>query len=139
MNLYIRVDSNKQPIEHPILEENFLLCFPQIDINNLPPEFAKFERVSAPKLGPYEKNLRVQYELHPDGIFRDVWYKDTMSHEEILTIQNEVKLAWSSNSFAPKSFIFNEEKCLFEPPIPYPSDGKIYQWDEATVTWKEVI
>lgn len=27
---------------------------------------------------------------------------------------------------------------LWSAPTPMPTDGKIYQWDEATATWKEV-
>lgn len=36
------------------------------------------------------------------------------------------------------SFVLNENSCLWEPPIPYPQDGKKYKWDEATVSWSEV-
>lgn len=42
----------------------------------------------------------------------------------------------------PKNFnswILNEEKCIWEAPINYPNDGKKYNWDEQTISWKEVI
>lgn len=26
----------------------------------------------------------------------------------------------------------------WQPPVPYPDDGKIYRWDEATLSWVEV-
>ena len=26
----------------------------------------------------------------------------------------------------------------WQPPVPYPTDGKIYTWDEATLSWIEV-
>ena len=32
----------------------------------------------------------------------------------------------------------NEETCLWDPPTPYPTDGKIYGWDEATVSWIQI-
>lgn len=41
---------------------------------------------------------------------------------------------------APKPFAswsLNEETCLWESPSPYPSDGKIYVWDEPTTNWVE--
>ena len=41
----------------------------------------------------------------------------------------------------PKTFpswVLNEETCLWESPIPMPTDGKIYGWDEATTNWVEV-
>lgn len=33
------------------------------------------------------------------------------------------------------SWILNDESCLWEPPVPMPTDGNIYFWDEATLTW----
>ena len=42
---------------------------------------------------------------------------------------------------APKpveSWILNEETCQWEPPIPYPTDDKIYRWDEPTTSWVEL-
>ena len=35
------------------------------------------------------------------------------------------------------SWILDDQTCLWNPPIPYPSDGKMYYWDEATFSWKE--
>lgn len=35
------------------------------------------------------------------------------------------------------SWSLNEESCLWEAPSPYPSDGKIYVWDEPTTSWVE--
>jgi hypothetical protein len=36
------------------------------------------------------------------------------------------------------SWTLNEETCLWDAPTPYPADGKMYQWDEATTSWVEV-
>lgn len=36
------------------------------------------------------------------------------------------------------SWTLNEDTCLWESPLPMPIDGKIYQWDEETISWKEV-
>ena len=33
------------------------------------------------------------------------------------------------------SWILNEQTCLWEAPIAYPTDGKLYNWDEPTKTW----
>lgn len=33
------------------------------------------------------------------------------------------------------SWILNEESCLWESPVPYPTDGLMYQWDEETLNW----
>ena len=33
------------------------------------------------------------------------------------------------------SWALNEETCLWEAPTPYPTDGKIYAWNEDTLSW----
>ena len=36
------------------------------------------------------------------------------------------------------SWVLNEDTCQWEAPTPYPSDDKIYDWDEETLSWIEV-
>lgn len=36
------------------------------------------------------------------------------------------------------SWILNEDTCLWEPPIPAPTDSIRYVWDEPTVLWREI-
>lgn len=43
--------------------------------------------------------------------------------------------------YAPQPFpswILNQSTWLWEPPVPYPTDGKLYTWDEETKNWVEV-
>jgi len=40
--------------------------------------------------------------------------------------------------YAPQPFpswTLNQSTWLWEPPVPYPTDGKFYTWDEATTSW----
>ena len=37
------------------------------------------------------------------------------------------------------SWVLNEDTCLWGAPVPYPQDGKHYQWDEATLNWVEIV
>lgn len=37
-----------------------------------------------------------------------------------------------------ESWTLNETTCRWQAPVPYPQDGRIYQWDEDTTTWIEV-
>ena len=37
------------------------------------------------------------------------------------------------------SWTLNEETCRWDSPVAYPTDEKIYRWDEATTTWIEVM
>jgi hypothetical protein len=88
MNLYIRLQ-NGEPFEHPILEDNFVLAFPDVDTNNLPLEFARFVRIPPPDLGVYEKNQTVSYGL-VDGVWTDVFSCEQMTSEERATKQSEI-------------------------------------------------
>jgi len=37
------------------------------------------------------------------------------------------------------SWVLNEETCLWEAPVPYPTDGLMYQWNEETTEWKAIV
>jgi len=44
--------------------------------------------------------------------------------------------------YAPQPFpswTLSESTWLWEAPIAYPTDGKLYNWDESTLSWIEVI
>ena len=36
------------------------------------------------------------------------------------------------------SWILVEDTCQWTAPVIYPDDGKVYNWDEATTSWKEI-
>jgi hypothetical protein len=36
------------------------------------------------------------------------------------------------------SWLLNTTTGLWDAPVPYPADGKMYEWDEATQSWVEV-
>ena len=43
--------------------------------------------------------------------------------------------------YAPQPFTswtLNQATWTWNAPVPYPTDGKIYNWDEATTSWKVV-
>lgn len=46
------------------------------------------------------------------------------------------------NAFIPlkpyPSWTLNEETCRWDAPVAMPTDGKMYQWDEATTNWIEI-
>jgi hypothetical protein len=43
------------------------------------------------------------------------------------------------DAFIPKkpynSWILNEDTCLWNAPVAYPTDGNFYKWNESTLTW----
>lgn len=36
------------------------------------------------------------------------------------------------------SWTLNEDSCLWDSPVPYPSDGKMYTWNEDILNWQEI-
>lgn len=80
MKLFIQI-RNGLPYDHPIMEENFIAAFPNINIDSLPPEFARFERVEIPVVGEYEVYEGTTYEW-VDGIVKDVHCIRSMTDEE---------------------------------------------------------
>jgi len=150
MNLYIRIKDG-QPFEHPILEHNLRQAFPDVDVNNLPPEFATFERVERPVLGEYETLVSENptYEL-VDGVYKDVWHKRDMTAEEMSAKkQAAIKAAqdfWSARPQAENwsAWVLNEETFIYEPPIPRPEKdqtkidaGILTVWCGAEANWKD--
>lgn len=134
MELFIQIRDG-QPFQHPILGDNFREAFPQIDPNNLPSEFARFERIEPPQCGVYEVLLGPSYQW-VDGIVKDVWEVRPMTAQEVSNKQTSIKVSWAEHGFA--SWSFDETTCAFVPPVPYPTDGKRYVWDEAQQNWVEV-
>ena len=33
------------------------------------------------------------------------------------------------------SWVLNEDTCLWDSPVPYPTDGELYIWDESSENW----
>jgi hypothetical protein len=150
MELYIRIKDG-QPFEHPIFGDNFRQAFPDVDTNNLPPEFARFERVERPVLGQYEVLVSENstYEL-VDGVYKDVWQKRDMTTEEReakrqAAIQ-EAQSLWAARPQVENwsAWVFNEEAIKYEPPFPRPAPdqtkldvGIFTYWCGADNNWKD--
>jgi hypothetical protein len=130
MELFIQIRDG-QPFQHPIFGDNFREAFPHIDPNNLPPEFARFERIESPQCGVYEVLLGPSYQWAA-GVVVDVWLARPMNLQEKLAKQEQVKANWALHGFA--SWSFDEATCAFVPPTPRPTGG-LYRWDEPSVSW----
>ena len=131
MKLYIETE-NGQPKNHPAFEDNLLQAFGAI-----PDHWVPFKRIEKPELGAYDVLEAEQPEYQLDkGVFKDVWLIRSMTVEEIATKKANTIAEWN-NRFL--SWVFNDTKCIFEPPVPYPQDSKQYYWDESIINWVEVI
>ena len=38
-----------------------------------------------------------------------------------------------------ESWVLNEETCQWESPVPYPTDGVMYQWNEELADWQATV
>lgn len=117
------------PFEHPILLENFKQAFPDIDVNNLPSEFARFVRIPPPEIGHYQINEGSKYEFL-GGIWTDVWQIRDMTPEEKAS---KIALAQPLKPFP--SWVFDEANYAWVAPVAYPDPSKLYDWDEGTLSW----
>jgi hypothetical protein len=37
------------------------------------------------------------------------------------------------------SWVLDSQTCLWNAPVAMPTDGNMYSWDEATISWKELV
>lgn len=134
MELYIElVDEN--PINHPILKSNLEMI--GIDTNNLPSNYARFVRRTS-VCGVYEKIGSIDYVLY-DGVYTDKYHYVPLTEEEKQAKQQRVKSEWAAGGHP--SWIWNEENCKFNPPIPKPADaeGSFWSWNEESGIWEDLL
>ena len=132
--LYIRI-VNGRPVDHPMLRSNIAAAFPEVDFDNLPDWLARFERIAKPVPGIYEIVNGPIYVV--DGnVVKDQWILRPMTEDEKLIKQNRTRQNFVNDSNGQKStWVFDEERCCFVPPVPYPLDMAAYEWSESGQTW----
>ena len=118
---FAKLDENNVVIEVNVLNND--------DINNLP--FPESEPVGIEFLknwsGGYTNWLQTSYNSNFRIHYAAVGYK----------YNNEL------DGFIPpqpyESWTLDSVTFWWKPPIPYPDDGKFYNWDEPTLNWKELL
>jgi len=129
---YIIQMENGTPVNHPMIMSNFTQCFPEVDLENLPENFAFFVRVERPEVNPYQIVFTAdpEYIVREDGVVTDNWVIT-----EYTPNQKQAKIDYFLANKPFPSWLFDEETCSCYPPIPYPTDGNKYDWDETTTNW----
>jgi hypothetical protein len=127
MELYIQVTDN-QIIGYPMILENIQIA----GYLNMPANFVKFVHTDRPTVSVYEKLNPVQYVLVDNTVIEE-WSVSDMTPGEISSKQENIKMMWADTGFA--SWKFNEIICRFVADVEYPTDGNVYLWDEATLSW----
>ena len=160
MAFFIKVDKNNSAVGFPLMQENLQQIYPDHDWSSGPMsgylEFVHEE----PKLGVYQKfnetvgadislasnHNGLEYKLI-DGKITEVWNAIDFTDAEKKAKQDIIKAWWAARDPAgPASWTFDEETCNYKAPVDLPSDaltsdnpeGKEYEWDESTTSWKEI-
>tara|TARA_R100000655_G_scaffold61026_4_gene99411 strand:+ start:129 stop:476 length:348 start_codon:yes stop_codon:yes gene_type:complete len=74
---------------------------------------------------------------------RDVW-KQTSYNNNIRKNYAGIGYTYDQtrDAFIPpqpfNSWTLDEDTCLWEAPVAYPSDGKNYEWNETSKSWEEI-
>jgi hypothetical protein len=116
MDYFIQIRDGA-PYQHPIAADNLCDAFPDIDLDNLPPEFARFERIDPAGISrkPYE--VFVENYVMADGAVRDNWVLQEVSPEEKAALREDVIAA-----VHPDGWLFNEEWFCWEPDLGAPGE-----------------
>lgn len=98
------------------------------DIGDLP--FPESESVGIEFLGPWDTPGTYWKQTSYNGNFRKNYAGIGYTYDAGL------------DAFIPQkpypSWSLNQTTCTWEPPVPPPTDGKNYQWDESTLSWIEI-
>ena len=107
MDLFIQIRDG-QPYQYPIDGNNFRQAFPHIDVDNLPPEFARFVRLPPPEIVGVYQVVVESYVLN-EGVVSDNWILCDMTAEE-----KADKIAQAMNR-RPEGdqWVFNEADCIW--------------------------
>jgi hypothetical protein len=87
-----------------------------------------------------------------DGLSPEEWYGNFRGQRCVRTsYNNNIRFNYAGIGFKydeqrdafilPKPFeswVLNEGTCQWNAPVAYPTDGKAYYWNEATLNWIEV-
>ena len=79
--MFIKLE-NGQPVDHPIMGDNFRRVFPQIDPNNPGPEFAKFVRVDRNDVTQNKVVISGPTYAWVGDTLQDIWETRDMTAEE---------------------------------------------------------
>jgi hypothetical protein len=94
-------------------------------------------------VGKNEGEGGIDWEQHY-GEFRGQVCKRTSYNNNIRKNYAGIGFTYDStrDAFIPPkpyaSWLLDEATCLWNAPVPYPTDDKQYSWDEPTISWVEV-
>lgn len=134
--LFIQVDTQGNPVNHPATEVNLMDA-----LGMIPDDWEPFVRVAHPTLPSVYHKITDPTPVYQkiDGVWTDTWQTEMMTDEEKALKQQMVKDEWISQPQVDNfsAWTFSEELCRYVPPSPRPRDGKDYFWQGNTNSWVE--
>jgi len=120
MGHFAKIDNNNIVLEVLVIDNDTL--------NNLP--FPESEPVGVAFLtewsGGYTNWKQTSYNANFRKNFAGVGY----TYDSVLDAFIPPKLF--------PSWLLDTNTCYWQAPVPYPNDGKLYSWNEATQSWVEI-
>jgi hypothetical protein len=118
---------------YAVLNENNIVTFVHVGKN---------ENEGGVNWEEYYNAKRTSYNTR-GGIHYDSTTNEPSSDQSKAFRKNFAGVGFSYNeeldAFIPpkpfNSWVLNETSCLWEPPIPYPTDDNYYQWSEEQLNW----
>jgi len=95
--------------------------------------------------GQEQESIGVAYLQSVHGVQEGITWKQTSYNNNIRKNYAGIGMTYDAGRdafIAPKpyaSWILNETTCRWEAPVPYPTDNKLYTWNENTTSWDEVV
>lgn len=129
-NLFIKIENNVV-VNHPVLESNLRMFYPDLDPENPPDGFVKFVRSEVPVTKPNEIIDGVSYEIsnYLTDLYKTKTYTDIYNIREI-TPTDKTAMVEQFKQMNPEQadWIFDHSTDTLVPPIPKPQDGEKYVW-----------
>lgn len=134
--LYIQIDEENNVIGHPILKSNLSYIYGE----EIPVNYVPFTKALPITLDLFEVDLGNSYQ-YIDGNVIEVTNIRIMTDEEKETLIDKIKEDFYKHT-GFNSWVFSSEEKIMIPPIPYPGSPEskyVYEWDEGTVSWQQII
>lgn len=105
---------NGAPFEHPILESNLRLFYPNLDPENPPEGYAKFNRIPIRELGPFEAYMATYYEFANEE--KTIW-QDVHHIRQLTLAERAEKIREARKNSPGEGWALDENTLKWIPPI----------------------
>jgi len=125
--------------------------FAQIDENNIVTQVIVAEQDFIDALSDLNRWVKTSYNIR-GGVYYDPNTNEPAEDQSVIQDdlarmrKNYAGIGYtydeSRDAFIPPqpypSWILNEETCLWNSPVPYPTDGQVYIWNEENTVWEQI-